>query len=569
VADKNVYSGADVVGRTDEVNQQIAVQSVIDKTYGGIIDANKVSIKKWLGIVTRPTRATSPLGALESVKNLKFNKTMNAMSLRDGTTKYADTFVDASGNITLSKIDKFFPSSTESPSATDIDFICGQTSGNVKHIFQKPFFQGSATKINKYIDIGERLSGITIKSIGAGGGTPEVSTITVAGNNDSEESIIYTFVNGHSYNTFAIPAGSTPIQTANILVALINDGIYSYASNVGGTSPVVTITALINGDQTDIASFTTDSVQTVTPVVVAHGTGNANSATLKFAGGSTDTDYYKNWILYNSTIGNYSYISGSSYSAGDTTLNVIGNTPTSWHVGDALILYRSFHDNPTFTPSYSTVAGRPPVLLQQGNASLFSGGMGSTNGFMPIWSGYIDKTFFYGATGKGGGINYNGTYITEADIKQSLGLTVNSAVPVGSSATPLLSGRWFFCIVPETDDGIRGLPIYSSVKYFDADGTNHFVFTIDLNFATLNKRLRYLNIFLGQAPNATDTTIDWNSLFYIDRSDLLGSNWTWTETSGVTNAKYTSSLITMDSDAWNGKTQESLFTHLGDRKSVV
>lgn len=287
-----------------------------------------------------------------------------------------------------------------------------------------------------------------------------------------------------------------------------------------------------------------------------------STTSVVFTGGVNSADFYKNWILCNSTKADVPIlITGSSYGSGDTTLTLGENAPTDWtNTTDSLILYRHFHDNYTFVPTYSSVAGRPPIALQQGNAVLLSGGMGSANGLKPIWTGYMNKTFFYGATGNTGGNAFQETYVSEAEIKNTSGLTISTGT-LSSDTTVLPDGRWFFCVVPETDDGIRGLPIYASTKYVDTT-TDKFSFTVTAYPGTLNKRLRYLNVFLGKAPNDADTTIDWNYLYYIERYDLCGSSWTWTKTADAP-GYYITDANFMDGDKWNNNTSESLATHLG------
>ena len=447
----NVYSGSGVVGRTAEIIQQLDSPQTLDRLYGGEITAEQIKYKKWLGLYTRPTKGTVPLGALEDVKNFSFNKKTDAMVQRTGATEYATTFVDVSGTKTITTLNKVVHLSTESPSATNIDITFGQTSGAAKHIFQKPFFHASATATDSNLWIGEYLTGITIK------GTPS------------------------------------------------------------GTSVV-------------------------------------------FEGGSSTTNYYRGWQLYNYTRASYIWVASSSKGGSDTTLILVENAPADYANTDVLTLYRHFHDNTSFCSSitYSTVSGRPPVALQQGNAVLLSGGMGTATGLKPIWTGYVNKTFFYGSTNYAAGINYQGTYATEAEIKNTSGITISTGT-ASSDATHLPDGRWFFCYVPETDDGQRGVPTYAGTAYIDTV-SQKFSFTMTVYPGLLNKRLRYLNLFLGIAPNDADTTIDWNYLYYIERLDLLGSDWTWTK---ATSEGYFLATCTMDGDKWNNKASESLAQHLG------
>jgi hypothetical protein len=468
--DENKYAGTDVVGRTAEVAQDIQTQSAISKTFGGFISDKVIAIKKWLGIVTRPTRGTSPLGALESVKNFKFNKTMNAMSLRDGTTLYAPDpfFTDFEGTVTLTTVDHFFPLSTESPTAENIDILCGRDGSDNKYIFQRKFWEASGllNATIAYMRYGESISS-TIKS-------STVNTITLDG----------------------------------------------------------------------FANF---------------------------------SDVYNYCIIRNSTIGNCLYITDSAQSGADEVLTVLGNVPSNWANGNAVTVYRSFHDNYSFSPTYSTVAGRPPIALQQGNAILFSGGMGSTEGLKAIWSGYINKTFFVGALNKTGGFNYTGTYVTEAEIKSTNGITIaDPSLTAISASNALPDGRWFFYFVPETDDGERGNPFSYSTPYVTLVGGRWFYTTLQIDPAQLNKRLRYLNVFMGKAPNATDTKIDWNNLFYVGQVDFLNwevtdqplTTWVWTETATTIPGYYITGVLAFRDIEWNNKTVESLAFHLGHTEST-
>ncbi len=446
------YAGSGTVGRSAVVTEAIDALDTVNKQWGGAVSKNDIRISNWLGLYTRPSRPTSPLGALEDCANFNFNSEPTSMSLRTGSTSYYTAPTDISGDIALTTINNAFHISTESPVATNIDIVCGQTAGSSKYVFQRKFFHSSATATDSWVRWGEYLTDITISDA------------------------------------------------------------------VSGTSVV-------------------------------------------FVGGETTANYYKGWMVYNATKGDYSWVTASSKTDTKTTLTLCEDTPTDWVATNALTLYRHFHDNPNFSVlmTYSTVSGRPPIALQQGNGILFSGGMGTSTGLKPVWSGYLSKTFFEGSTGYTGGIAYQETYVTEAEVKDSNSITVSTGST--SSDSPNLSdGRWFFCIVPETDDGQRGIPVYASTKYVDCT-SDKFSFTVTVSPGLLNKRLRYLNVFLGIAPNEGDATIDWGFLYYIERLDLCGSDWTWTKSADATGTFV--ATCTMDGDKWNNKASESLAQHLG------
>src|SRR3990167_4290660 len=99
----------------------------------------------------------------------------------------------------------------------------------------------------------------------------------------------------------------------------------------------------------------------------------------------TTADYHNGWILFNSTRSEYLYVTDTASSV----LTFNEDIPSDWVQADSYALYRSFHDDSTFSPSWTD-----PIVLKVGNNIVTSGGQGSTVGYKAIWSGYVNQTWF-------------------------------------------------------------------------------------------------------------------------------------------------------------------------------
>lgn len=429
---KEAFAGSGMLGTARSVGDKINALQLISQFWGGSVESGKAIIRRFMGIFTKPGRDHAPLGALEDVRNLEPNVKTGALTLRKGSSAYASTFVDVSGT-TLTQIDKFFPLSTEVPTASDIDIVLGRTAGDAKHIFQKPFWANGA-KVNSYMDFADLLT----KNVAA---TP-------------------SFPGG----TFLVDAGLPALKDW-----------FCYFTATDGAVP--------NG-----------------PYLV---------------------------LSYNSGTGEVVVSPQLAYTIAEDDEVVFYRYPLFDKVDASLI-------------SYSTDATKPPVCLQQGQAVLFSGGQSSNYAHRAVWSGYVSRTWLNGATGKPTGLATARTEVSWADVSLKTQLTVDAGISapltVGAltaftttSELNLANGKWFAGVVPQTDDGMLGLPIMSSGTVTTTG--SGITLPLKLRLPTFNKRIRYLNIIMGKADNDTDTTIPWGNLYVVKTLDLEdGLDWTYTET---------------------------------------
>lgn len=255
-------------------------------------------------------------------------------------------------------------------------------------------------------------------------------------------------------------------------------------------------------------------------------TGAAGSNTMTFVGGEDVVNYYKYWLIqYESS--KWGYITASSYSGGTTTLTLLEDITTGFNpvATPEVTLYRHFHDNLGFAPTYTSGA----IALQQGQAILFSGGQSSSVGCKPIWSGYLSKTLFTGASVT---LPFAGTYVTEAEIKSTNGFSGGTVAAY--SATPALNEnyRWFVAHVLETDDGQRSQLIHPATRYADVAAGQGVQTTVAFN-SQINKRFRYMHTLLGYSIDGSATSIDWSQYFLVKTTDLTASGFTYVESTTV------------------------------------
>ena len=272
------------------------------------------------------------------------------------------------------------------------------------------------------------------------------------------------------------------------------------------------------------------------------------------AGESTD-DYYNGWLVHNTTQNEFAFVRDYTGSNLNVTLYA---SQGDWASGNTVILYRHFHDNPTFSPSWTD-----PIALKVGNNIVASGGQGSTVGYKALWSGYLNKSFFLGH-GDSEVLVVNQTYVTEAEIKSTAGYTIGAAA--GYTATSPLdttaASRWFTGFVFETDDGQRSNLITNASNYVDVTAVQGVRTNVIIHPARLNKRFRYLDVFMGTDSTATRTSLEWEEYFYVRRYDLTSDTGTdWTAGTGGTSGQFNRDLDFDEAD-WNSR-GESLDTYLG------
>ena len=275
--------------------------------------------------------------------------------------------------------------------------------------------------------------------------------------------------------------------------------------------------------------------------------GAPSGSTFTLSGGSATDDYYKNWIVLNSTRSEYLLITG--YNGTTKVVTTLQQIPSDWANTDAVTLYRHFHDNPTFSPTYNdSGSGVDGIILQQGNGILISGGAGSAVGLKPILSNQINKTFFSGATRS---FSFQETYIAEAEVKSTNGIALANVSEVAASDTGLdTSARWFIAFYIEQDDGQKSQLIKPSTDFLTPSAaTKALQTTITIDPALLNKRARYIGVVLGRTTNLSATTLTYSEYRYVTKYSLTDNTFTY-NASGVAPGNYTK-VVTMSITEWN------------------
>lgn len=278
------------------------------------------------------------------------------------------------------------------------------------------------------------------------------------------------------------------------------------------------------------------------------------------AGADADPiDYYNGWIVYNSTRDEHLYII-DSVSGNVTTLE---DLPSDWANGDSVTLYRHFHNDPGFAPSWTD-----PIVLKQGNNIIASGGQGSTAGYKAIWSGLVNQTWFPDASRIP---SYNQTYVSELEgSNDATWLHPQNATDAGSGS--LTPGRRFWIgFVPETFDGQRGLMYHPSTAYIDAasPASSKLSCSLRIHFPQMDKRVRYVHVFMAETDTTISaaTSIDWTDWFFIETHDMCSASSGFTYTNSTTTPGYYSKTVDLDLSDWNAVSESGdLVTFLGHTK---
>mgnify|MGYP001563283883 CR=1 FL=1 len=289
--------------------------------------------------------------------------------------------------------------------------------------------------------------------------------------------------------------------------------------------------------------------------------GAPTGATLVLLGGTQGDDYYNGWLIHNTTRSEYGLV--TDYVSSTNVVTLMENVPTDWATTDTVILYRHFHDNPTLVPNWTD-----PIVLKQGNNILISGGQGSTVGYKPIWTGYVNKTFFSGAAA--GSYSYNQTYATEAELKSGIGYSLQAlTTSVGSEGQGVdNSNTYYVGMVLETDDGQFSDLIKHATNYtYIASGTGATISISEIIriSPTINKRFKKVHWFAGKKSGSTTAALDYGEYFFIQTHDMTVGDATWTYVAPGASPGYFSSTIVINAEHWNAR-GEDLATFLGHEK---
>lgn len=384
----------------------------------------------------------------------------------------------------------------------------------------------------------------------------------------------------HTFDRLFYTATETP-ESVNIKVI---------AGKTAGATPYFLQDRFYHGSSTGTASWLVwGESKTLTGITVGGQTIIATNA------GQSD-NYYKGWIIYNSTRSQASYVTG--YTASSKTFALNPYPPSGWLAGDTYVAYRHYHDNPGYTPSWTDAC-----CTKQGNNILASGGQGSNVGYKLGWSGYLNKIFFSGANS----ITHQETYVSENEVKSTNGvrgvafavgstlsqtgtftilgsgnlvhfsanitsdyvggtfagtgsvtgaftrtitgyigpndfvidtvlntLDIGTATATAPATSGLEQGYYSFAYSLRTDDGNRGPLIRSGTVQISTAGTNSISSPLYIDFPFLNKRVRYIDWFAAKSSDPPPANPDWSGYFQFKTCDLLDTNWTYTGTSGAT-----------------------------------
>lgn len=409
----------------------------------------ELRIKGFLGLYTRADRGQKPLGALEGVENLMFNKVIGQGALRTGySADLSGSIADfqATTTITSYRFPRGTHPATEAPSSQNIRILCGTDGSSGTHYFVKPFWHKNNATI-------ESTSWLRL----------------------SES--FQTTMSAKSTNSFDLD--SLPAW----------DGV----------------------------------------------------------------DRYNGMIVRNVTAGDEELYITDSVSGNVTTLE---DLPSDWANGDTVVLYRHFHDNPTFAIGWTD-----PVAVKIGNNFIVSGGQNSNTGRKPVeFLPSINKTYFSGASRTP---SYNQSYACEFELKND-GSGVEPQTPANYTPTvpidPSSASRAFMYFITETDDGLRGLPIGAATPYDPITIAEGIQSEIQINFPRLDKRIRYIHVFVGIDLTSSRTTLEYDELFFIETLDLTGTGWTYQNSTTVPG--YFNRTVQVDGVKWSAR-GEDLATFLG------
>lgn len=279
-----------------------------------------------------------------------------------------------------------------------------------------------------------------------------------------------------------------------------------------------------------------------------------DQTTITFSGESTTNDFYNNGLLWNSTRIEGVFIQDYVGSTGVATPNE--KIPTDWLTGDSYTLYLDFHDNRTFSPS---VTGTPKAV-NQGNSILFSGGQATAESNKLCLSMFIDSTYFSGLAKTP---RVWGTYATEAEVKSDLGITFGnaSAYSVANELGLSTDSRWFIGFLLRTHDGQLSALVSPSTKHIDPAAGEGIQSTITVDFPLMNKRIRYIEVFLGKPTSDAlfPSALDWSEYYHVETLDLTnGSGWTYNE-SVATVGNYTRT-VQLDLSDFNNTIEKAALT---------
>src|ERR1041384_668565 len=288
-------------------------------------------------------------------------------------------------------------------------------------------------------------------------------------------------------------------------------------------------------DPTDV-DVTISSTNSIT---IANAVANGFSAT---------PGYYNGWVLNKNGTSQYAFIKTYVVTAGTgvfTTTEDVGSSGFGWATSAVFNLYRNFHDNLTFAPTYNTDLANAPCAKSENSIVRFSGGQSSATGNRPIqYTPELNRTFFPGISARK--FTYTGSYISERELKSvdygrqpfplqfSLihGLEVNRTYWV--AIAPVYDGYQIGPLTRYEAAGNYGTASGWTENYLTAGGSSSPAIQIgvQLSGATLNKRITGFAFYAAQDTGDTRTLGRQTPYFFIGHvpttsTNQLGSLWTY------------------------------------------
>ena len=321
-------------------------------------------------------------------------------------------------------------------------------------------------------------------------------------------------------------------------------------------------------------------------------TVGANTLTVTSAsathGLSTTDDYYNDppWIVEYWASGisgamtgmalvtNYSYAAGTAVI---TTKETINGGGLNWAIGGstAFRLRRWFHHG-RFNPDFGT---RPGQCFTSGGRTRGCGGPSADATYVPWVSQYIDRTFF---TGNADAILYKGTYVDQMEcVEITNPLYLNPQPPGVVGGFTVLDAGTYRVLYTLEYDGYEEGSLFSSDNYkWVSTGTEVGTFSLDIPFATLNKRVTAINLYVAQ--ELSDIV---SEPYFIRRYDLVTPStvqatdatygWNWIDTTGIFKIDATSGTesnanyqVRFTGDDWAGR-GETYYSRTGRVEEYV
>lgn len=293
-----------------------------------------------------------------------------------------------------------------------------------------------------------------------------------------------------SYTTVTAPTGMELLKVVPIQSPSQEDVHVWFASDSGQK---VYVNPTWKAGAKDTTNILINETKTFTGVG-----GSVSTVTLTITGSDALTlsqvnDYYNNWRMTNTTLSysalvvDYSY---SSAAAGTSVFTLLENVATfSWVHTNTYALYRNFHNNPTFAPTYSTSLSTPPQASSDNSIVKFSGGCVAGTGYRGIhYTPLLKRAFFPTVTSKT--FSFNDSYVSERQLKA---LTKAEISPLGAYIVTmdngLLTDRTYWLAFAPVYDGfqIGELTEYNASTDYASGGTgwtNNYATTTSASGAT-------------------------------------------------------------------------------------